>query len=62
LFKLSIALSILPILSASAIHYGKEISAKYSLIFFTVTPFISSLLLMVLFVVTMYKVFKKDNL
>ena len=48
LSKLSMVLSIIPILSVFALHYGKEISAKYSVIFFSATPFVSSLLLIVL--------------
>jgi hypothetical protein len=62
LSKLSMLLSIIPILSASVLHYGKEISAKYSLIFFSVTPFISFLLLIVLFVLTIYKARNKSDL
>jgi len=62
LFKLSIVLSIMPILSVLALHYGKEISAKYSLIFFSVTPFVSFFLLIVLLIITIYKTRNRSDL
>lgn len=60
LSKISMVLSIMPILSVLALHYGKELSAKYSVIFFSVTPFISSFLLVVIFSLTVYKVRNSD--
>ena len=62
LSNLSMVLSILPILSFSALYYGKEISAKYFLIFFSVTPFVSSLLLIVLLALTVYKARNRNDL
>ena len=41
LSRLSMMLSTIPILSVFGLFYGKEISANFLLIFFSVTPFIS---------------------
>ncbi len=60
LSKISLVLSIMPILSVLVLYNGKEISAKYSVILFSATPFISSFLLVVILGLTVYKVLKSD--
>ncbi|HEY7885379.1 MAG TPA: hypothetical protein VIC08_10570 [Cellvibrionaceae bacterium] len=60
LFKISMILSIIPIFSVLALYYGKEFSAKYSVIFFALTPFISAFLLAAVFGVTVNKVRNSD--
>jgi hypothetical protein len=62
LSKLSMALSIVPIFSVVVLHYGKHISSKYSVIFFSATPFISIFLLIVLFVITIIKARNANSL
>jgi hypothetical protein len=38
-YKVSLLLSLMPIVSVIGLRLGGEISAKYSVIFFTVSPF-----------------------
>ena len=61
LCKISMLLSVFPIFSVLALHYGKEISPKISFIFFSVTPFISAFLLVAIFSLTVYKVLNSDR-
>jgi len=56
LSNVSMMLSLLPVLIFLALYYGKYISAKYSFIFFSVSPFLNILAFIVLFAYTIYKV------
>jgi hypothetical protein len=60
LSKISMVLSIMPILSVLSLQYGKEISAKYSMIIFSATPFVSVFLLVTIVGFSVYKVFNSD--
>jgi hypothetical protein len=51
----SIALSAIPILSILGLFYGKSVSAKYSVIFFSIAPFVSTFLLIVILILTISK-------
>lgn len=61
LFRVSMILSVTPIFSVLSLYYGKEFSAKYSLLFFTLTPFVNALLLVMVFFVTIHKVRSSDQ-
>ena len=60
--RVSIVLSMMPIISILGLYYGKEISAKYSVIFFAVSPFISVLALGTLFLITIFNVRSQNAL
>lgn len=63
--KLSVALSITPILSFILLYFGESISPKFTVIVFFATPviniiFLITILFITLFKVRRYKQFKRD--
>ncbi len=61
-YKISILLSLMPIVSVIGLRFGGEISAKYSVIFFTVSPFINILAFIAVFAITVRKVRSQNAL
>lgn len=61
-YKVSLLLSLMPIVSVIGLRLGGEISAKYSVIFFTVSPFINLLAFITAFTITILKVRSQDAL
>ena len=61
LFRKTLALSLLPIISFVMLFYGKDyISAKYNLLYFFSTPFISFIIFLILFGFTIKSSRKHD--
>lgn len=62
LSKLSMFFSVIPILSVFGLMYGTEISAKYSVIFFFTTPYLSCIIFLAIFALTMFRVRSQNDL
>jgi hypothetical protein len=61
-YKVSLLLSLMPIVSVIGLRLGGEISAKYSVIFFTVSPFINLLAFITVLTITILKVRSQNAL
>ena len=58
LFKFSLALSTLPVFSLLFLFFGKEISAKYSVLLFFTAPVFCIFALIVIIVITSVKAYR----